>query len=82
MASVNLRLPEELQRFVNEQVEVGEFDGAGAYIKALIARAKKGKEKLEALLIEGLDSGDPIPLDSDEWNRIRGEGNQRLSNGQ
>jgi antitoxin ParD1/3/4 len=82
MASVNLCLPEELQRFVNEQVEVGEFDGASAYIEALIARAKKCKDKLEALLIEGLDSGDPIPMDTDEWNRIRGEVNQRLSSGQ
>jgi len=49
MASVNLRLPEELQRFVNEQVEVGEFDGAGAYIEALIARAKKGKRSLSVI---------------------------------
>ncbi len=82
MASVNLNLPEELQQFVNGQVEAGEFEGASAYIEALIARAKKGKDQLEALLIEGLDSGDPIPLDPDEWNQIRGEVRERLSNGQ
>lgn len=82
MASVNLNLTEELQQFVNGQAEAGEFDGAGAYIEALIQRAKKGKDHLEALLIEGLDSGDPIPLDDDEWNRIRSEVKDRLSNGQ
>ena len=82
MASVNLNLSEELQQFVNGQVEAGEFDGADGYIEALIERAKKGKEKLEALLIEGLDSGDPIPLDANEWSRIRGDVEQRLTNGQ
>lgn len=82
MATVNLNLSEELQEFVNSQVETGQFDGASGYIEALIARAKNGKEKLEALLIEGLDSGVPIPLDADEWARIRHDVEQRISNGQ
>ena len=82
MATVNLKLSEELQAFVNSQVEAGRFDGASGYIEALIARAKNGKENLEALLIEGLDSGDPIPLDADEWTRIRHDVEQRISNGQ
>lgn len=82
MADVNLNLPEELEQFVNGQVEAGAFEGASAYIEALIARAKKGKDQLESLLIDGLDSGDPIPLDSDEWSRIRGEVTERLSSGQ
>ena len=82
MANVNLHLPDELHQFVNGQVEAGEFDGASAYIESLIARAKQGKETLEALLIEGLDSGDPIPLDGDEWRRIRSEVTERLSDGQ
>ena len=77
MADVNLNLPEDLQQFVDGQVEAGDFDGASAYIETLIARAQKGKEKLEALLIEGLDSGAPIPLDADEWGRIRGEVSHR-----
>jgi antitoxin ParD1/3/4 len=82
MANVNLNLPEELQQFVNGQVDVGKFEGVSSYIEALIARAKEGKEKLEALLIEGLDSGEPIPLDPNEWKRIRSEVSGRLSNGQ
>ncbi len=82
MANVKLNLPDELQQFVNGQVEAGEFDGPSAYIEALIARAKEGKEKLDELLIEGLESGEPVPLDADEWSRIRGEVTERLSNGQ
>ena len=81
MSTVNLNLSEELRQFVDGQAEAGRFDGPAEYIEALIARAKNGNDKLEALLIEGLDSGDPIPLDADEWGRIRRDVEQRLSNG-
>ena len=81
MTTVNLNLSEELQQFVNGQAEAGRFGGPAEYIEALIERAKNGKEKLEDLLIGGLDSGDPIPLDPDEWSRIRRDVEQRLSNG-
>ena len=81
MASVNISLSEELQQFVDRQVQSGQFAGPSAYIEALIARAKNGNDKLEALLIEGLDSGDPLPLDADQWSQIRSDVQQRLSHG-
>jgi hypothetical protein len=31
------------------------------------------EDRLEALLLEGLNSGDPTPLDAAEWKRIRDE---------
>jgi len=61
MANLSLNLGDELQQFVNGQAEAGDFDGPSAYVEALISRAKKGQEKLEGLLIEGLDSGESIP---------------------
>lgn len=79
MANVNLNLSQDLQRFVEGQVEAGDFEGASAYIESLIARAKHGKETVESLLIEGLDSGDAVPLDAAEWASIRSEVNERLS---
>jgi hypothetical protein len=36
-------------------------------------------DRLESLLLEGLDSGEPVPLDDAEWNRIRQEVHQRLA---
>lgn len=81
MSTVNLNLSEELHQFVSGQAEAGQFDGPEEYIAALIERAKNGKEKLEALLIEGLESGDPIPLDADEWSRIRRDVEQRHADG-
>jgi antitoxin ParD1/3/4 len=82
MASININLTDELKQFVDGQVEAGEFGGVVQYIEALIERAKTGKEKLEELLVEGLNSGDPIPLDDDQWSQIRKEVNQRIANGQ
>jgi len=81
MVNLNLNLGEELQQFVIGQAEAGEFEGPSAYVEALISRAKKGKEKLEALLIEGLDSGESVPLDAKEWSQIRSEVTERLSHG-
>jgi putative addiction module CopG family antidote len=77
---VDLHLSKELWEFVDEQVAAGRFKDAGAYIEALISRAKQGSQKREALLVEGLESGESMPLDADEWNRIRAEVAQRLSN--
>ncbi len=71
MTILNLNLSPELQRFVDDQTQAGQFDGPAAYIQALIERVKNGKERLDSLLIEGLNSGDSIRLDADEWSRIR-----------
>ena len=82
MANLYLYLPEELQQLVNSQDDAGEFEIASAYIEALNTRAKEGNEKLEALPIERLESGEPIPLDDNEWKRFCGDVTGRLSNGQ
>ena len=78
VADLNLNLPDELQLFVKSQVDAGQFKGPAEYIQALINRAKVGQEQLESLLIEGLDSGEAIPLDADKWKRIRQEVQLRL----
>ena len=79
MTIIHLNLSHDQQQFLDDEVQAGHFADAAAYIEALIERANKGKERLESLLIEGLDSGEPIPLDDAEWGRIRSEVNGRLS---
>ena len=81
MSNLSLNLSEDLQQFVNGQVEAGKFKGPSAYIEALIVRAKKGQDHIESLLIEGLDSGEPVLLDAQEWARIRADVADRLSHG-
>ncbi|QDU31080.1 hypothetical protein ETAA8_62330 [Anatilimnocola aggregata] len=79
MTNVTLNLSDELQQFVASETAAGQFDSPAGYIAALIERAKDGKEQLHAQLIEGLESGDPIQLDADEWSRIRRDIEQRRS---
>lgn len=71
MASLNVNLSDDLQQFVVAQAHVGQFKDPSDYIESLVARAKQNRESLEALLVEGLDSGEPIALDHVEWQRIR-----------
>ena len=81
MSSVQVNLPQDLQSFINGQVELGNYDGVSSYITALVSRAKEGNDQLELLLLEGLESGDAIPLDKREWQKIRQEVVERLSDG-
>ncbi|WP_425618011.1 type II toxin-antitoxin system ParD family antitoxin [Anatilimnocola sp. NA78] len=81
MTTVTLNLTDELQQFVARETQAGQFNNPAGYIAALIERAKDSQARLTALLVEGLESGDPINLDAAEWGRIRREVQQRRLNG-
>lgn len=72
MQSVNITLPDRLREFVFEQVETG-YDSASDYIRELIQadQAQKSNQKLEALLLEGLDSGEGRVFSEQDWLSIR-----------
>ena len=75
MQTMSISLPEPLKEFVDEQVNSGRHSSASDYVRELIrddARRKVG-ERLEALLLEGLNSGDPIPVTEEFWEERRGE---------
>ncbi|MCE9551883.1 MAG: hypothetical protein K8T91_00690 [Planctomycetes bacterium] len=46
-----------------------------------ISSCSADRNRLEAMLIEGLDSGESIPLNAQEWTRIRAEIATRRSHG-
>lgn len=79
METIDVALPDDLQRFVDAKVASGGYGGASDFICSLIARAKEGHERIEALLVEGLDSGDPILLNDVEWESIRREVHDNLA---
>jgi len=61
--------------FVDEQVRLGRYSSVSDYVCELIrddARRKVG-ERLEALLLEGLHSGDPIFVTGEFWEERRSE---------
>jgi antitoxin ParD1/3/4 len=79
MTSLNISLPEPLRAFVDEKVKTGGYGTASEYIRDLIRQDQDrvAEERLEALLIEGLDSGDPVEVTPGFWNQLRAELEER-----
>ena len=73
METINVCLPDSLKAFVETQVAEGGYSSASEYIRDLIRADQKRKveEKLEALLLEGLNSGEPIEVTEAFWNEKR-----------
>ena len=72
MDDLRISLSDQQQAFVDEQVASGDYSDAAQYVAALIeAEAKaRAQEKLEALLLEGLDSEDEEWTEAD-WDELR-----------
>ena len=75
MASLNISLPQTMKDFVEGQVRSAGFSTPSEYIRALIRHDQKRRteEKLEALLLEGLQSGEPIEITPEHWERKRAQ---------
>lgn len=73
MASLNISLPQSMKDFVEGQVESAGFSTPSEYIRSLIRddQKRRSDEKLEALLLEGLNSGEPIEITPEFWERKR-----------
>ncbi|HLC76251.1 MAG TPA: type II toxin-antitoxin system ParD family antitoxin [Candidatus Peribacterales bacterium] len=81
MASINISLPEALLKFLKEQVKQHGYSTVSEYIRALLRENQKGKamqEKLDALLLEGLESGPPTPMTVKDWECIHEEVEMRI----
>ena len=79
MSKVQVSLPEPLRQFIDGLVAEGAFKDPSEYLRTLVDRDRQAREKarIEALLIEGLDSGPSTPMTAEDWNEIEREG-QRI----
>jgi antitoxin ParD1/3/4 len=80
MTTVTISLPDALMQFVDAQVANKGYGDVGEYIRSLVHEAQEREmdARLEALLLEGLASGDPIPVDENFWSDLRKEAEQRV----
>lgn len=64
MSSVNISLPDSLRAFVERRTEEQGYRTISDYFRDLILndRKRQGEARLETLLLEGLNSGDPIEV--------------------
>jgi antitoxin ParD1/3/4 len=74
MTTMNITLPEPMRQFIEEQINSGSYGTASEYMRTLIRedQKRKAQERLETLLLEGLDSGDPIESTPEFWQELRG----------
>jgi antitoxin ParD1/3/4 len=80
MTTLNISLPDAMRTFIDEEIAKGGYSTASEYIRDLIRQAQKKAEekKLEAMLLEGLDSGKPIEVTDEWWEQKRAQIMQRF----
>jgi antitoxin ParD1/3/4 len=73
--TMNISLPEALRDHVQKRVAEGGFANASDFLRSLIRedRERQAKERLEHLLLEGLQSGEPEEATDAYWQAVREE---------
>lgn len=81
METMNIALPESMKHFVQERVSEGGYSSVSEYVRELIRadQRRKVEERIDTLLIEGLDSGEPIPVTADYWDEKKRKLTERLA---
>jgi antitoxin ParD1/3/4 len=79
MTSMNISLPEELKEYVEEQTQSG-YATPSEFVRELIRNDQKqrAKERLNGLLLEGLDSGEPSAATAEFWAELKREALAKL----
>jgi antitoxin ParD1/3/4 len=75
MTTVTISLPESLKEFIDHQLATKGYGNVSEYFRSLLRSAQKEEEdaRLEALLLEGLASGDDIPMAREFWKDLKAE---------
>jgi len=69
--TLNLPLPDSIQKFINEQVAIGGYSNAAEYILHLIRQEQAIAVRVESLLLADLDSGNSLEITDDGWEQKR-----------
>ncbi len=72
---MNISLPDQLKEFVDDQVGSGRYSSVSEYVRDMIRddEKRKAQEKLETMLMEGIQSGEPSEMTRQDWADIRRE---------
>ena len=81
MATMTISLPDPMREFVEAEVNDGNYGSASELFRELLRERQKRKaqEKLESLLLEGLESGKPIEVTPEYLERRQQELREKLS---
>jgi antitoxin ParD1/3/4 len=80
MSSMNISLPKPMKDFIEIRVVEDNYSTPSEYVRALIREDQKRREekKLEAMLLESLQSGESIEVTPEYWDKKRRDLLQRF----
>jgi antitoxin ParD1/3/4 len=81
METMNIALPESMKHFVQERVTAGGYSSVSEYVRELIRADQKRKteERIDTLLLEGLESGQPVAVTDEYWDEKKRKLTERLA---
>jgi antitoxin ParD1/3/4 len=73
MQTMNISLPDPMKQYVEEQVNSGGYSSASEYVRELVRadQKRRDKDQLEQLLINSLNSGEPIEITPEMLDDVR-----------
>ncbi|MBZ2178811.1 MAG: type II toxin-antitoxin system ParD family antitoxin [Acidobacteria bacterium] len=80
MQTMTISLPDQRKEFVDGQVGSGGYSSVSEHVRVLIRadEKRKAQDRLEALLLEGIRSGEATELTRQDWSDIRAEALRQL----
>jgi len=81
-ATINISIPDNLKAEVEEIIAAEGYGNTSEFFRDLVRDylQKRQERKLEALLLEGLESGKATPFTKDDFAAIKERGLERLKN--
>ena len=81
METMNIALPESMKHYVQDRVTAGGYSSVSEYVRELIRADQKRKveERIDALLLEGIETGQPIPVTEEYWEEKQRRLTDRLA---
>ncbi len=79
MTTLNISLPDSMRAYIDQKVSEGGYSTASEYIRQLVREDQKeaAQERLELLLMEGIESGERIEGSHEYWDKLRRRVQQR-----
>ncbi|MEH1851273.1 MAG: type II toxin-antitoxin system ParD family antitoxin [Nostoc sp.] len=81
MKNINISLPDAMRTYIEEKVTTGGYSSVSKYFRELVRQDQKRQvaERLETMLLEGLNSGNATEMTPDDWEDIRQAVRERIT---
>jgi antitoxin ParD1/3/4 len=70
---MNISLPGDLKRWLDEQVKAGDYGTASEYVRDMLRRTRERqlRRRVDGMLSEAMESGANTVMDEADWSSIR-----------